>query len=150
MVTDGQILESMAPPPDVGYVAEMAKLVVNGAKLKCDQGMAPGSLTVLPLSPAGVDNQPAATVMDMVPMVNIAAFGMCQTQANPQVAAATAAAMGVLTPMPCIPVIAGPWSPGASVATINAVAALTSDSKCSCTWTGNIEITDPGSAVDVE
>jgi hypothetical protein len=75
---------------------------------------------------------------------------MCQTQANPQVAAATAAAMGVLTPMPCVPVIPGPWSPGASLATIDNQKALTSDSKCSCTWTGSIEIVDPASTIDVE
>ncbi len=91
---------------------------------------------------------PVATVNDIIPMVNVAPFGMCQTQANPEVAAATAAAMGVLTPMPCIPVITGPWSPGASLTTVLGVAALSSDSKCSCAWTGNISITDPGSSVD--
>ena len=128
----------------------MPKLVVNGAKLKCSQGMAPSTLTVLPVGPASSSDQPAATVMDMKPMVNIAPFGMCQTQANPQVAAATAAAMGVLTPMPCIPVTTAPWSPGAEIATIDDVKALVSSSKCTCTWTGSIEITDPGSDVDVE
>lgn len=83
-------------------------------------------------------------------MLNIAPFGMCKTQANPQVAAATSAAMGVLTPMPCIPVVKAPWSPGASGAEIAEQKALTSDSKCSCMWFGSIEITDPASDIDIE
>jgi hypothetical protein len=128
----------------------MSKLVVNGAKLRCSEGMAPSTLTILPVAPASADAQPAATVMDNKPMVNIAPFGMCKTQANPQVAAATAAAMGVLTPMPCVPVITAPWSPGASTADIDNQAALTDNSKCTCTWTGTIEITDPGSEIEVE
>src|SRR5260370_39169608 len=90
------------------------KLVVSGAKLKCSQGTSPSSLTVLPGIADAKDN-PLATVNDYKPMVNIAAFGMCQTQANPQVAAATAAAQGVLTPQPCIPVTTAPWSPGSSI-----------------------------------
>jgi hypothetical protein len=128
----------------------MPKLVVHGAKLKCSQGMAPSTLTILPLTPASAGEQPAATVTDMKPMVNIAPFGMCQTQANPEVAAATAAAMGALTPMPCVPVITAPWSPGASIATVDGVKALSSDSTCLCGWTGSIEITDPVGQVDVE
>ena len=39
---------------------------------------------------------PAANIMDHVPMVNIMPFGMCITPSNPAVAAATAAALGVL------------------------------------------------------
>jgi hypothetical protein len=128
----------------------MPKLVVNGAKLKCSEGLAPSSLTVLPVNGSDGEQQPAATIMDQVPMMNIAPFGMCKTQANPQVAAATAAAMGVLTPMPCIPVIPAPWSPGASVVTINELKALSDDSKCNCMWTGSIEVTDPASTIDVE
>ena len=128
----------------------MSKLVINGAKLKCSQGLAPSTLTVLPVNGSSADEQPAATVMDYVPMVNVAPFGMCQTQANPQVAAATAAAMGVLTPMPCVPVIPAPWSPGAGIVTIQGQKALTNDSKCNCTWTGSIEITDAGTAVAAE
>jgi hypothetical protein len=128
----------------------MPKLVVTGAQLKCSEGLAPSSLTVLPTSPADADEKKAATINDYKPMVNVAPFGMCKTQANPQVAAATAAAQGVLTPQPCIPVLTAPWSPGASVVTIDQVKALSSDSKCNCQWTGSIEITDPGSTIEVE
>jgi hypothetical protein len=128
----------------------MPKQVVNGAKLKCSQGTSPSSLTVLPAIQSDVEEQPSGTIMDHIPMVNIAAFGMCQTLANPQVAAATAAAMGALTPQPCVPVIPAPWSPGASIVTIQGLKALSDDSTCSCTWTGSISITDPASTVDIE
>jgi hypothetical protein len=126
------------------------KLVVTGAKLKCSEGLAPTTLTVLPTNLANGGVVPAATVMDSIPMLNIAPFGMCKTQANPQVAAATSAAMGVLTPMPCIPVVTAPWSPGASGTEIAGQKALTADSKCSCMWSGSIEITDPASEIDIE
>jgi hypothetical protein len=128
----------------------MPKVVVQGAQLKCDQGTAPASLTILPVKLTEALTKPIATVLDFVPTVNIAPFGMCRTQANPQVAAATAAAQGVLTPQPCLPVTTAPWSPGAKVATVREDKVLTDDSKCKCAWTGTIEITDPGSEVEVE
>ena len=86
----------------------MAKYVCMGATLKCTFGMAPSSLMVtVPLRPM-IQNKPKATIMDFAPMVNILPFGMCQSLSNPMVASATSAAMGVLTPMPCIPVIVLP------------------------------------------
>jgi hypothetical protein len=130
--------------------ANVSKLVVNGAQLQCDQGLAPSSLNVLPVNGTVGDEKPVATVNDFAPMVNIAPFGMCRAMANPQVATATAAAQGVLTPQPCIPVTTGPWTPGSSIVTINGQAALTSDSRCMCSWTGNITITSPGNDFDVE
>ncbi|HEX7600405.1 MAG TPA: DUF4280 domain-containing protein [Polyangiaceae bacterium] len=100
---------------------------------------------------AGIEaSKPAGTVDDFVPMVNVAPFGMCQTQANPQVTAATAAAQGVLTPMPCLPVLTGPWSPGSPDVKVGSKSALTDDSKCNCAWTGSIEITDAGCDIDVD
>jgi Domain of unknown function (DUF4280) len=125
------------------------KLVVLGAKLKCTQGLAPGSLVVLP-GIATADDKPLATVDDFVPLVNIQAFGMCQAPSNPQVAAATAAAMGVLTPQPCIPVVAAPWSPGSSISEYSGKAALTDDSTCNCMWSGQISITDSGTAMTTD
>lgn len=127
----------------------MSRLVVDGAKLKCSEGLAPSTLTV-PSSIAEASPQRVATVMDYQPTTNVAAFGMCKTQANPRVASATAAAQGTPTPMPYMPVITSPWSPGASVVTIGDHRALTSDSTCSCTWSGKIEITSPGSDVEVD
>ncbi len=122
-------------------------LVVNGASLTCSFGLAPGTLTVLPAgTPITVAGQAVARVVDMQPMVNIAPFGMCQSLANPQVASATAAAQGVLTAQPCIPVITGAWSPGSATLSLGGVAALTPSSTGQCAWAGVITITMPGQA----
>lgn len=128
----------------------MPKIVVNGAKLKCSQGLSPGTLTVTPINGTSGDDQPAATVNDFIPMQNIGAFGMCKSTANPQVASATAAASGTLTPQPCVPVVVAPWSPGSSIASIQEQKVLTDSSKCNCTWAGSIEITDPGTSIEVD
>lgn len=128
----------------------MPKLVVLGAQLKCSEGLAPSVLQVAPARDSAAALKDVATVQDHLPNQNVMPFGMCKTQANPQVAAATAAAQGTLTPQPCVPVTTAPWSPGAKEATLGGVALLTADSTCKCAWTGTIEITDPGSEVDVE
>ena len=122
----------------------MAKQVVNLAMTKCSFGMAPGTLMVLPKNMVMCGNQPAANIMDHIPMLNIMPFGMCQSIANPMVAAATAAALGVLTPMPCIPNTPAPWVPGAPTVMIANMPALDDTSKCMCLWAGVIEITNPG------
>jgi hypothetical protein len=118
--------------------------VCNGAALACTFGAAPGTLTVMPATGVMASTQPAATVMDYAPMVNVATFGMCMSPSNPQVAAATAAALGVLTPQPCIPVTSSPWTPGSPTVTIGGNAALTSTDMCMCMWGGQITITSPG------
>lgn len=122
----------------------MPQEVVSGAMLMCSFGLAPGVLNVLPLNKAMTGGPPAANIMDHVPMVNIMPFGMCICPANPTVAAATAAAMGVLTPMPCIPVTTAPWTPGSPTVMIGNMPALNNTSICMCTWGGVIQITFPG------
>ena len=81
----------------------MGFCVTGGAVMTCTFGMAPSTLNVLPTAQV-VSAMPLASIADTIPFVNIMPFGMCQSMANPMVAAATAAAMGVLTPMPCLPV----------------------------------------------
>jgi hypothetical protein len=117
----------------------MAIQVVSGAMMKCSYGVAPSPLNVLPINRV-MAGAPAANVMDMVPMLNIPPFGMCQSMANPMVAAATAAALGVLTPMPCIPMPAGPWSPGSPKVKVGPMKALSNNSKATCAWGGQIQI----------
>jgi hypothetical protein len=87
---------------------------------------------------------PIANIMDNKPMVNILPFGMCNSPANPMVAAATAAALGVLTPMPCIPVTAAPWVPGSPTVLVGNMPALNNSSKCMCNWGGVISVAFPG------
>lgn len=123
----------------------MAKPVVNNAQISCSMGAAPAMLGVLPTSKVTVDGQPAATIMDHKPMVNIKPFGVCKSPANPQVAAATAAAAGVLTPMPCIPNTVAPWMPGAVKVKAGFMPALTKSCTCMCIWGGTITISNPGS-----
>lgn len=110
-----------------------------GAQLKCSFGVAPSALVVLPTNRV-MTQTPDANIMDHVPLANIMPFGMCQSAANPMVAAATAAALGVLTPMPCIPVTAAPWAPGCATVMIGNMPALNNSSKLNCAWGGIIEI----------
>jgi hypothetical protein len=125
----------------------MPKIVVNGAVIRCDQGAAPVKLVVLPTQTTEADGQSVATVMDFVPMTNIGPFGMCRSMTNPAVAAATSAAMGVLTPAPCVPNTASPWSPGSNDITVDDLRALTDDSTCKCAWVGSIDVIDAGTDV---
>lgn len=125
-------------------VFHMATQVCMGATLQCSFGVSPSSLAVLPTNRTLSQQQPDANIMDYVPMVNVMPFGMCMSIANPAVAAATAAALGVLTPVPCVPVPIAPWTPGASTVNIAGSPALTSISTLSCSWAGVIEIVTPG------
>lgn len=122
----------------------MAQLVCNTAQIKCSFGVAPAVLVVTPENLVMVSNQPAATIMDFVPMKNIATFGMCQSIANPAVAAATSAALGVFTPAPCIPATSAPWAPGSTTVMLSNKPALSSSSTCMCTWGGVITVIQPG------
>jgi hypothetical protein len=121
----------------------MANLVCMGAMLQCSFGAAPSSLVVLPANGV-LTGAPAATIMDHAPMVNISPFGTCASIANPTVATATAAALGVLTPMPCIPVTPASWAPGAPTVLIGNMPALDNQSKLMCAWAGVIQINFAG------
>jgi hypothetical protein len=122
----------------------MPQQVCNGAILQCTMGVAPSSLVVLPANRVTTGNQPDANILDSKPMVNIMPFGMCISPANPSVAAATAAAFGALTPMPCLPVTVAPWTPGA--AKVFLAGSPTLDNTCTllCSWGGTIQVINPG------
>ena len=121
----------------------MAIHVCTGAMMKCAMGMAPSTFSATPKM-VMTGNMPAGNIMDFVPMMNIPPFGMCMSLANPQVAAATAAALGALTPMPCIPVPTGPWAPGAPTVLVAGMPALNNSSMLTCAWAGVITFATPG------
>ena len=127
----------------------MGQQVCMGAMMQCSFGMVPSSLCVLPTKMVMTSKMPAATIMDHIPLVNVLPFSMCTSPANPMVAAATAAALGVLTPMPCIPVTTAPWLPGSPTVLLGKIPALNASSKLMCNWAGVISITSPGQVTEL-
>jgi hypothetical protein len=122
----------------------MALQVCNTAVLMCSFGAATSALVVTPEKMVNTSNQPAANIMDHIPLKNIMPFGMCSSPANPAVAAATAAASGVLTPMPCVPNTPAPWAPGSPTVPIKFFPALNDTSTLQCVWGGVIVVDFPG------
>jgi hypothetical protein len=118
--------------------------VCMGAMMQCTFGMAPSSLVVLPTNKVFTSEMPDANIMDHIPMTNIMPFGMCMSPANPTVAAATAAALGVLTPMPCIPNTPAPWIAGAPTVMLANFPTLDNVSQLMCIWGGVITFVTPG------
>ena len=127
----------------------MGMHVCCGANLMCSFGVAPSALVVLPTNRVLTSNMPAANIMDNKPMVNILPFGMCTSLANPAVASATSAAMGVLTPMPCVPVTVAPWAPGSPTALLANMPALNNTSKLMCNWGWVISVVVPGQVTEM-
>ena len=121
----------------------MPKLITAGAMMTCSFGLAPSALVVTPENQLLVGT-PGATIMDNIPMKNIPPFGMCTTLSNPTVAAATTAALGVLTPQSCVPVVPAPWVPGSATILVANKPALHDGCKCMCAWGGVIGFTTPG------
>lgn len=113
-------------------------VVGSGASLSCTCGTSDGVFTTFSTSPDG-DGPPIGSINDYMP-ANISNFGMCNSPANPQVAAATDAANGVLTDQPCTPAVAMPWQPPNPDTTVGGVPALDTSSLCQCQWGGTISI----------
>ena len=122
--------------------------VCNGAMLQCTGAVPPGTapLTVVPINRKLISNQPAANIMDHVPLLNIPSFGACMSPTSPLFIAATSAALGVPTPVPCLPVTPAPWMPG-SISPPVLLAdqpALNDISKLQCVMGGMISIVYAG------
>lgn len=120
------------------------EFVVMGATLKCPHGSANSKLMVLPINRVLSGGKPKANIGDAKPFVNILPFGTCKSMANPTVAAATAAAQGVLQQMPCTPLCVM-WIPSKVDVLIGCLPALMDNDKLICTFgAGVIEISDSG------
>jgi hypothetical protein len=119
----------------------MPQFLTTGTVLECSMGAAPVPFIAdeLPGAPKET-GLTCATIIQMVPMKNVMTFGMCKSLANPTVASATAAAQGVLTPMPCVPATAAPWMPPSATAKHLGIPLATAQSVCACSFGGMIKV----------
>ena len=119
----------------------MPNLVCTGASMQCSMGAAPATFAA-----SGVDvatESPVGVISD-ISAACIPPFGVCMSMANPQVASATAAAQGVLTPQPCMPMVVSPWTPGSAAVSVGGLPALDDASQCTCGWGGAISVLSAG------
>jgi len=121
----------------------MSQACTSTAILSCSFGMAPVPLNVIPAAMVRVQ-MPVGTIMSNLPFANVPTFGMCQSIANPTVIAATAAALGVFTPMPCVPALVAPWVPGSPTVLTGGLPTLNQNCKLMCMWAGVISVVSPG------
>ncbi len=68
---------------------------------------------------------------------------MCRWRATPAGAPPRPAALGVPTPMPCVPATVAPWVPGVPTTAIGGVPVLNDTCKLACMWAGTIQFTAP-------
>lgn len=118
--------------------------VCSGATMKCSMGTSQAKLTVLSLRTVFLTGQPMANISDHLTMVNLAPFGRCRSLGFPATAAATAAAHGKLTPMPCMHNTPFPWMGGKNDYIIKGDPALLKSSTCQCLWGGTISLVTDG------
>lgn len=119
-------------------------VVGESSLIHCSFGITPTPLIVLPDRTVTAEVMLMANITDFIPIVNIATFGECISLLNPEVLAATIAAMGVLMPMPCVPVTVDPWISGALTVTVMGAPALDQTAMVMCLWAGIIEVVEPG------
>lgn len=120
----------------------MKPVVIQGTLLKCSFGNVPVPIMVLPDRKVN-SMLPVAVKSDHIPLLNILPFGMCSNPANPMVIAATAAAMGVLTPVPCIPCTVQDWTGVCEKVKIKGKEAINMDSSLECLYGGKIQVQAP-------
>lgn len=123
--------------------------VCSGAMMRCTMGTSPAKLTVLPIRMVNLTGKPQANISDKMTMVNLAPFGLCRSLAFPPTAAATAAALGTLTPTPCLHNTPMPWMGGKMDYLIKGQPALLKSCKCQCMWGGTISLMTDGQMGEV-
>ena len=131
-------------PSDASDFGKADSYVCSGATMRCSFGDKSAKLTVYPDRTVFLTGQPMANISDHTSLYNIAPFGKCHTTRYPATAAATAAAHGKLTPMPCIPGTMSDWLNGKDDYIIKGNPALLKSSYCKCCYGGIIRIVNDG------
>ena len=118
--------------------------VTSSAMIQCTFGTNPSPLMATPGRMTSISSMPVLNISDFAPMTCISPFGMCSSPSNPAVIAATAAAFGVFTPAPCVPVVTTPWMPGKMDKMVEGMPALTNQCRNMCMWAGQISFSNDG------
>ena len=131
--------------PQFSAVLEVAAAIKgSGAKISCSFGAGPKSMLVLPLNRTLTANtKPIANCLDIIPFVNITAFGNCLSPANPM-NWKMAGPVPVFIPSSCIPIPVAPWAPAAKKTKLANSPVVLVNSKTSCVWAGSISVVIPG------
>lgn len=109
----------------------MAKIIINAATLKCDQGTIPSDLTVTSQNFFYIEDKLVATEQDKQANVNIKLFGQCKLKPS---------FSGYL---PCMPVPVK-WDKTSQKDEINGYKILTEESICPCSIGGTISVENKG------
>lgn len=133
--------EAPQTPPDPTVPTPVGQMfAAMGDNLTCTFAM--GGQTALLVDPSRRVLQEGALMANIMDYTSksIPTFGMCNSLANPAVASATAAAYGVLTPMPCAPFVVAPWIGGKPDILVGGAPVLLKTGTCQCMWGGSISI----------
>ena len=120
----------------------MPQQVAGTAVTTCTFGLGPSTFVPTPrpiLSSSLIDG----VIIDNIPFTNIVPFPMCCSPSNPAFIAATSAAFGVPTPVPCTPVTPAPWTPGVPNVLITGIPVLDNTCTLQCMLGGVITIAFP-------
>ncbi len=120
----------------------MSLFVTTGTTIKCPFGSAESKFIATNNPFFMIEGMPVGSIKDGSAIINIPPFGMCNNLANPAVAAATTAALGVLTPMPCTPQTKA-WTPEQLNVLTGGAPCITQGCTCLCAYGGTISVVDP-------
>lgn len=117
----------------------MERIVLQGDLCRCANGTQPCPLNVSNRKRMVVNGKAIALRTD-ASTVNLSGFGYCNNLGNPIVMEATMAAQGVLTPMPCVPMLKGVWDRTVERLKIDGQQAVGESSTTMCAYGGSISI----------
>lgn len=117
-------------------------IICEGDVFTCTEGMLSCKMNVTSQHEVTIQGKKIATKNDAA-INNLSGFGKCRTMQNPLVAAATAAANGVLQPQKCIPVFINGWN-NTKNAEINGISILNVNSVIKCVYGGRITVREIG------
>lgn len=123
----------------IAAIDTTAKVVVNGAILKCNKGNTTSTLKITSEKKITINANTIAVITETVPIKNIESFGMCSSTANPEVQNIIAQTKGATKEYACTPKSIGKWTNGVPFF-MGEEKVVSDKSTCNCTWGGEISI----------